>query len=50
MSLGLFLSTVVNNETEGVMLALSTFFPSLLLSGILWPPQAVSRYESLANC
>ncbi len=41
MSFGLLISSLVASEVEAVQLSLASFFPSLLLSGILWPLQAI---------
>ena len=41
MTYGLFLSTRVNDESEGVQASLGTFFPVLLLSGVMWPVEGI---------
>jgi ABC-2 type transporter len=41
MSLGLLISGISKDETEAVQLALAMFFPALLLSGVMWPVEAV---------
>lgn len=41
MNLGLLISSVAKIEAEAVQMALATFFPSLLLSGVMWPLEAV---------
>jgi len=42
MSFGLLISTIARQETEAVQLALAAFFPAMLLSGVLWPLEAVT--------
>lgn len=41
MNFGLLISSVVSSEIEAMQLSLATFFPSLLLSGIIWPLEAI---------
>lgn len=36
---GLVVSTKVSNEVGAIQMAMGTFFPVLLLSGVLWPLQ-----------
>ncbi len=40
MSFGLVVSSFARNEVEALQLAMAAFFPSFLLSGIIWPLQA----------
>jgi len=42
MALGLVISSLANKESEAIQVAMAAFFPALLLSGILWPIEAVS--------
>nr|AHK05671.1 ATP-binding cassette transporter sub-family H 88708 [Tigriopus japonicus] len=37
MSFGLVISAVCDNEQDAIQLALGSFYPNLLLSGIIWP-------------
>jgi ABC-type multidrug transport system ATPase subunit/ABC-type multidrug transport system permease subunit len=46
MSYGLVISSVCNSERDAVQLALASFFPLLLLSGIIWPVEAIPRWFS----
>ncbi len=41
MMLGLVISSVCEEEREAMQLALGSFFPAQLLSGIIWPIEAV---------
>ncbi len=41
MCLGILVSTVSKDEIQAMQLALSLFFPSLLLSGVMWPVEAI---------
>jgi len=41
MSLGLLFSVIANQEVEAVQLAIGIYFPTLLLSGVLWPLQGI---------
>eukprot|EP01133_Synstelium_polycarpum_P005269 gene5269-6105_t len=44
MSLGLVISSIAKIETEAIQLSLATFFPALLLSGVMWPVQAIPKW------
>ena len=37
MTYGMMLSTRVRDENEAIQAAMGTFFPVLLLSGVMWP-------------
>jgi len=41
MSLGLVIAAMSDSEATAVMLAVSIFFPIFLVSGIIWPLQAI---------
>ncbi|KJE94008.1 hypothetical protein CAOG_04710 [Capsaspora owczarzaki ATCC 30864] len=41
MAFGLLISSVSKDEATAVQLALSSFYPVLLLSGVLWPVEAI---------
>jgi len=41
MSAGILISTVSVQESDAIQLALGSFFPCFLLSGIIWPSEAV---------
>jgi ABC-type multidrug transport system permease subunit len=41
MTYGIFISTMVSTEIDAVQFAVGTFFPVLLLSGVLWPVESV---------
>ena len=41
MFYGLFLSSICANESECVQYSVGSFFPVILLSGILWPIEAI---------
>ncbi|XP_076032357.1 ABC-type transporter snustorr [Oratosquilla oratoria] len=43
MTFGLMVSVVSDNETTAMQLALGTFYPILLLSGIVWPIEGMPR-------
>ncbi len=51
MAFGLVISALCDNEQDAIQLALGSFYPNLLLSGIIWPlegmPQQL-RYLSYA--
>ncbi|XP_071035907.1 ABC transporter G family member 20 isoform X1 [Parasteatoda tepidariorum] len=44
MSYGLFISSIVNDENIAMMIAMGSFYPNLLLSGIIWPVEAMPHY------
>ncbi|XP_055933092.1 ABC transporter G family member 20-like [Argiope bruennichi] len=44
MSYGLFISSIVNDENIAMMIAMGSFYPNLLLSGIIWPVEAMPYY------
>lgn len=51
MAFGLMISAMTKEETSATMLALGSFYPNLLLSGTVWPTQAmpdVMRYIAYA--
>ena len=51
MSFGLVVSAVVRNEQEAVQGTLATFIPLMLLSGTLWPVEAMpSGLKQVAYC
>ena len=37
MAFGLVVSALCDNEQDAIQLALGSFYPNLLLSGIIWP-------------
>ena len=41
---GLVIAAVCSEERQAMQLALGSFFPALLLSGIIWPVQAIPSY------
>uniref|UniRef100_A0A1I8JCS7 ABC2_membrane domain-containing protein n=1 Tax=Macrostomum lignano TaxID=282301 RepID=A0A1I8JCS7_9PLAT len=41
MSLGLFISVLCTDENAAMQAALGTMYPCLLLSGIMWPIEAM---------
>lgn len=41
MNLGILFSAVCDQETSAIQLALSSVYPNLLLSGIIWPLEAI---------
>lgn len=43
MSFGLLVSAVAPDENTATMLALGSFYPNLLLSGTVWPTEAMSH-------
>ncbi|GIY27979.1 ABC transporter G family member 20 [Caerostris extrusa] len=44
MAYGLFISSIVNDENIAMMIAMGSFYPNLLLSGIIWPVEAMPYY------
>ena len=51
MLYGLVISTVSPEETHAMQIALGSFFPVLLMSGVIWPLEAIPKgldYISLA--
>jgi ABC-type multidrug transport system permease subunit len=47
MSYGLAISSVSDNEIQVLELAIATIFPSLLLSGIIWPVEGMPKWIRL---
>ncbi|XP_054710779.1 LOW QUALITY PROTEIN: ABC transporter G family member 20-like [Uloborus diversus] len=51
MAYGLFISAIVNDENIAMMIAMGSFYPNLLLSGIIWPVEAMPHYlRELSYC
>jgi ABC-2 type transport system permease protein len=50
MAFGLFVSSVARNEADAMQVAMASFFPSMMLSGILWPTEAVTFSLILTSC
>lgn len=46
MSFGITVSALARSESEAIQVVLAIFFPSLLLSGIIWPLEAVPSWFS----
>jgi len=46
MSLGLVISGAASIEVEAVQLSLSAYFPALLMSGVIWPVEAIPTWIS----
>ena len=44
MCFGLFVSTIARDENTATMLSLGFFYPNLLLSGTVWPTEAMNQY------
>lgn len=44
MAFGLMISAICEEENSATMLALGSFYPNLLLSGTVWPTQAMPIY------
>jgi len=44
MCYGLVVSSLCDEETSAIHLALGSFYPNLLLSGVLWPMEGMSVY------
>ncbi|XP_064485038.1 ABC transporter G family member 20-like isoform X3 [Ornithodoros turicata] len=44
MTYGLLISSMCVEENSAIMLALASFYPNLLLSGVVWPTQAMPYY------
>ncbi|XP_046646482.1 ABC transporter G family member 20-like isoform X3 [Daphnia pulicaria] len=44
MSYGLVVSTLCDEETSAIHLSLGSFYPNLLLSGVLWPMEGMPVY------
>jgi ABC-type multidrug transport system permease subunit len=50
MSLGLVISSISYQEMEAIQISLACVFPSLLMSGILWPKEAIpSSFQWVSN-
>lgn len=45
-SFGMFVSSVVREESEAIQMTLAIFFPALLLSGVIWPIEAIPSWFS----
>ena len=49
MAYGLVISAVCNNETSAIQIAIGSFYPAIVLSGVMWPLEGmplVLRYIS----
>lgn len=44
MAYGLLISSFCDEENSAIMFALGSFYPSLLLSGIIWPIESMPNY------
>ena len=44
MAFGLLVSALCDNEQDAIQLALGSFYPNLLLSGIIWPLEGMPAY------
>ena len=44
MAFGLLVSALCDNEQDAIQLALGSFYPNLLLSGIIWPLEGMPTY------
>ena len=44
MAFGLLVSALCDNEQDAIQLALGSFYPNLLLSGIIWPLEGMPQY------
>ena len=47
MAFGLLVSALCDNEQDAIQLALGSFYPNLLLSGIIWPLEGMPMYLRL---
>lgn len=50
MAFGLLVSALCDNEQDAIQLALGSFYPNLLLSGIIWPLEGMPMYLRFENC
>jgi len=46
MSFGLLISSVAEQERDATQMSLASFFPALLMSGVMWPAEAIPNYLS----
>lgn len=44
MSFGLMVSAICNEENTAIMMILGTFYPNLLLAGVIWPIEAIPHW------
>eukprot|EP00092_Neocalanus_flemingeri_P090968 GFUD01115269.1.p1 GENE.GFUD01115269.1~~GFUD01115269.1.p1 ORF type:complete len:186 (-),score=24.59 GFUD01115269.1:39-596(-) len=44
MAFGLLVSALCDNEQDAIQLSLGSFYPNLLLSGIIWPLEGMPDY------
>ena len=44
MAFGPLVSALCDNEQDAIQLALGSFYPNLLLSGIIWPLEGMPQY------
>lgn len=44
MSYGLAISSLADNEVQVLQMAIGTIFPSLLMSGIIWPIEGMPKW------
>ena len=49
MAFGLLVSALCDNEQDAIQLALGSFYPNLLLSGIIWPLEGMPDYLRLVT-
>ena len=49
MCFGYLLSTLFNNQADAMQCAIGSFYPMLLLSGILWPLGTYFRKIASSN-
>ena len=49
MAFGLLVSALCDNEQDAIQLALGSFYPNLLLSGIIWPLEGMPDYLRLVK-
>ncbi len=49
MLYGLTISTIAPDESHAMQLALGSFFPVLLLSGVIWPLEAIPKALSYVS-
>ena len=43
MAFGLVISALCDTENDAIQLALGSFYPNLLLSGIIWPLEGMPK-------
>ncbi|VEN55381.1 unnamed protein product [Callosobruchus maculatus] len=44
MCIGFFISAICSDESSAIQMALGSFYPTILLSGVIWPIESMPLY------